>query len=105
MLLVTDPTKARARSRETLSVYLGLSTMSRNLRRIGFSEEDVTGGGTDRLVDALVAWGDLETIVERDRAHLDAGADHVCLQVLSAGAEAPLAEWRELASALPALGE
>ena len=78
----------------------------RNLRRIGFSEEDVTGGGTDRLVNTLaVAWGDLQTIVERVRAHLDAGADHVCLQVLSAGAEAPLAEWRELASALPALGE
>ncbi len=105
VLLVTDPTEARARARETLSLYLRLPNYVRNLRRTGFSEADVTGGGTDRLVDALVAWGDLETIVERVRAHLDAGADHVCVQVLSAGPEAPLAEWRELASALPELRE
>jgi probable F420-dependent oxidoreductase len=103
VLLVTDPVEARARARETVALYLRLPNYVRNLRRIGYSEDDVSGGGSDRLIDGLVAWGDLGTIVERVREHLDAGADHVCLQVLAPGPDAPLAEWRELGSALPSL--
>ncbi len=58
-------------------------------------------GGSDKLVDAIVGWGTLEQVVARVQAHLDAGADHVCMQVLPHDQAAlPLAEWRELAAAL-----
>ena len=66
-----------------------------------FSSDDCKNGGSDRLVDAVVAWGDLETIRNRIRAHQSAGADHVCIQALTANSNSlPLQEWRELASAL-----
>ena len=72
-----------------------------NLRRLGFTDDDLADGGSDRLVDAIVAWGDVDAIVSRVRAHHDAGADHVCVQVLPADPRAlPLAEWRTLAPAL-----
>jgi 2-methylisocitrate lyase-like PEP mutase family enzyme len=68
---------------------------------LGFSDEDLEGGGSDRLVDAIVGWGDLDAVASRVHAHLDAGADHVCLQVLSPGRESfPLAEYRRIASAV-----
>ncbi|MEV7196246.1 TIGR03620 family F420-dependent LLM class oxidoreductase [Streptomyces sp. NPDC093510] len=72
-----------------------------NVRRLGFGDEDIVGGPSRRLVDAIVAYGDTEAIRRRVQQHLQAGASHVCLQVLtSAAAELPRQEWRELAPAL-----
>lgn len=97
----TDPSKARAIARAHMEMYLRLPNYVNNLKRLGFTEEDVSSGGSDRLVDAIVAWGDLDAVVRRIRAHLDAGADHVGVQVLTADPAAlPRREWRELASAL-----
>lgn len=98
----TDPETARAIGRSALSFYLRAPGYLGNLRRLGFSDEDWADykAPSDRLVDSIVAWGDVETITRRIREHHDAGADHVCVQVLSATRELPLAGWRQLADAL-----
>jgi probable F420-dependent oxidoreductase len=100
VVLDTDAVRARAVARAHMSIYLGLPNYVNNLRRLGFGDADLAGGGSDRLVDAIVAWGEVDAIVARVREHHDAGADHVCLQVLTADPRAlPLAEWRTLAAA------
>ena len=100
-VLADDAATGREIARRTLAVYLGQPNYVRNLLRQGFTDEDVAGGGSDRLVDALVAWGDVDRVVERVSAHLDAGADHVCVQALVDGKRAvPVQEWREVAPAL-----
>ena len=72
-----------------------------NILRVGWSEDDVAGSLSDRLVDALVAWGDVEAITASVRRHLDAGADHVCVEVLTGDdTTIPMAAWQELAPAL-----
>ena len=89
MILETDPATARAIARGHMAMYLGLPNYANNLRSLGFGDDDLADGGSDRLVDAIVAWGDIDAIRARVRAHHDAGADHVCIQVLpprSAGA-------------------
>ena len=69
--------------------------------RLGFDESDFKNGGSDRLIDSIVAWGDLNVVGNRIRAHQSAGADLVCIQVLTANPQSlPLVEWRELAAAL-----
>lgn len=78
----TDPTRARAVARKLLALYLSLPNYLASWRRLGFADEDFDGGGSDRLVDAMVAWGDDEAIVRRISDHLDAGASHVCVQAL-----------------------
>ncbi|GIU85398.1 MAG: LLM class F420-dependent oxidoreductase [Acidimicrobiales bacterium] len=83
VVLETDPDKARTTARRTLAMYLGLPNYAKNLRWLGFTEEDLASGGSDRLVDALVVWGDEEDVLRRVREHFDAGADHVCVQVLT----------------------
>jgi probable F420-dependent oxidoreductase len=99
--LESDPATARAIARQAMQTYLGLPNYVRNLLSLGFTADDVAGGGSDRLVDAIVAWGGIDKIVARVKAHHDAGADHVCLQVLGANpAELPRDAWRELATAL-----
>jgi probable F420-dependent oxidoreductase len=102
VLLETDPAEARRIAREHMKVYLGLPNYTNNLRRLGFDDDDLAPPGSDRLADALVAWGDAETIAARIRAHHDAGADHVAVQVLTAEGYSglPIAQWRELAPAL-----
>ncbi|MFV0307880.1 MAG: LLM class F420-dependent oxidoreductase [Desertimonas sp.] len=101
VVLETDPDKARAIARAHLANYLPLPNYFNNWARIGFTEADRDNGGSDRLVDALIAWGDEATIVERVQAHRDAGAEHVCVQVLTEDPAAfPLDEWRRLAPAL-----
>ncbi|HVU71535.1 MAG TPA: LLM class F420-dependent oxidoreductase [Mycobacteriales bacterium] len=97
--LTTDPAEARALARRHAAVYLNLPNYTNNLRRLGFGDEDLADGGSDRLLDALVAWGDESAIAARVQQHRDAGADHVCIQVLSAGG-APREQWRALAPAL-----
>ncbi len=80
VLRETDATKARAVARANMRVYIGLPNYQNNLRQFGFDDADFQDGGSDRLVDAIVAWGDEQAIVDRIRAHHDAGADHVCIQ-------------------------
>jgi probable F420-dependent oxidoreductase len=77
-----DPRSARALGREYLRHYLRLDNYRNNLLRLGFAEEELEGGGSDRLVDAIVAWGKPEAIRDRVQAHHEAGADHVAVQVL-----------------------
>lgn len=90
VLLETDPAKARAAARRTLAIYLPLPNYANNWFTLGFTSDDVANGGSDRLIDAMVAWGDEGAIRARIQAHWDAGADHVCIQPLSV-AENPMA--------------
>ena len=99
VLLEADATRARERGRAHVAPYLELPNYVANLERLGFGEADRAGGGSDRLVDAIVAWGDEAAIAARVREQLDAGADHVCIQVVEEG-ELPRATWRRLAPAL-----
>jgi len=95
----TDPGVARRTARAFMARYLELPNYTNNLRRLGWGEEDLSAGGSDRLVDAIVAWGSLEQIAARVQGHLDAGADHVCVQVHNTDTRhLPLDEWRQLAS-------
>jgi probable F420-dependent oxidoreductase len=97
----TDPTRAREIARTHTSIYTGLPNYSGNLKRFGFTDEDFVDAGSDRLVDAIVAWGTMDDIVARIQAHHDAGADHVCIQVVAAdGRAVPTDQWRALAEAL-----
>jgi probable F420-dependent oxidoreductase len=98
-VLDTDPESARATARAYAELYLGLSNYTRNLRRYGFTEDDIAHGGSDRLIDTIVPHGTAEKIAAAARAHLEAGADHVCLQPVGVGG-VPRAEWTALASAL-----
>jgi probable F420-dependent oxidoreductase len=101
VLLDADPRRSRERARAFVSNYLELPNYVSNLRRLGFAEDDFRGGGSDRLVDALVARGDEEAIAARVRAHHDAGADHVCIYVFGGAAETlQLEAWRHLAPVL-----
>ncbi|HEY1236688.1 MAG TPA: LLM class F420-dependent oxidoreductase [Solirubrobacterales bacterium] len=99
VVLDSDPVKARATARSTLPMYLRLPNYANNLRRQGFGDEDLADGGSDRLVDALVAWGGTDEILERVAEHRRAGANHVALQVLGADG-LPRNEWRALGEAL-----
>ncbi|WP_129668310.1 LLM class F420-dependent oxidoreductase [Phytoactinopolyspora endophytica] len=101
VILETDRERAREIGAGVLDLYLGLPNYTNNLRRIGFSEEDLNAGGwSDRLFDSLIAWGDLDTVTRRIAEHHKAGADHVCVQVLTGDEGLPRAQWRELAPAL-----
>src|SRR5262249_60001715 len=85
--------------------YLGLPNYLRNLHSLGFGDDDVRDGGSDRLVDAVIAWGDADALLARVRAHLAAGADHVCVQVLPEDPRTlPLREWRGRAPPPPSSG-
>jgi probable F420-dependent oxidoreductase len=87
VVLEDDPAEARRLGREALAWYLTLPNYTDNLRWLGFSEEDLADGGSNALVDALVAWGDEEAIRERVLDHLQAGADHVCIQPIGQGSD------------------
>ncbi|MEU2713370.1 LLM class F420-dependent oxidoreductase [Streptomyces sp. NPDC007205] len=102
VVLETDPSRARTLARETLAMYLALPNYTGNFLRLGFTEDDLTGGGSDRLVDALFAWGDDQRIRARIDTFHQAGADHVALQVVTADRRdaLPREEWRRLASLL-----
>ena len=101
VVLETDATKARKIARAHTSRYLALPNYVNNLRRLGFGDAELANGGSDRLVDAIVAWGDMTAVIDRVRAHQSAGANHVCVQVLPADPQAlPILQWREVASAL-----
>ncbi|HCS26470.1 MAG TPA: LLM class F420-dependent oxidoreductase [Spongiibacteraceae bacterium] len=82
VLLETDPGEARRIARGYMATYIGLENYCKNLMTLGFDESDFSNGGSDRLVDAIVAWGDEDAIAKRIREHWQAGADHVCIQAL-----------------------
>ncbi len=99
VVVTTDPSEARRIARIHLSRYLQAPNYANNWLRLEFTPDDIAAGGSDRLVDALVAWGDVDTIRERVAAHVAAGADHVCLQALTENpADIPYDQWRALAS-------
>ncbi len=85
VVLETDPAKARAVARRTLGFSLHMPNYRNNFLRMGFTDDDLAGTGSDRWVDSLVAWGDEDAIRGRIQEHWDAGADHVCIQSLAKG--------------------
>lgn len=87
VMLETDAVTARRVARQQMDTYLGLPNYRNNLLELGFDEADFADGGSDRLVDAIVAWGDEAAIRARLQAHWDAGADHVCVQALRSDGE------------------
>jgi probable F420-dependent oxidoreductase len=98
-VLDTDTVRAREKARAYAKLYLGLRNYTSNLLRFGFSEADIADGGSDRLIDAVVPQGSARDIAAVVHAHLDAGADHVCVQPV--GVEGiPQEEWSELAAAV-----
>jgi probable F420-dependent oxidoreductase len=99
VVVETDPERAREDARAYAATYLQLSNYTSNLLRFGFTEADIADGGSDRLIDAVIPHGSAEQIAEAVQAHLDAGADHVCLQPLGHG-PAPVEDYRALAAAL-----
>jgi probable F420-dependent oxidoreductase len=94
-----DPIRAKAVARTYAQLYLGLRNYTNNLLRFGFSERDIADGGSDRLIDAVVPQGSAEQIADVVRAHLEAGADHVCVQPLGENG-IPRESWTALARAL-----
>ncbi len=82
VMLETDPAKARNTARKMIGYYFDLPNYRNSLLSLGFTEADFANGGSDRLVDAALAWGDEAAIRRRIQAHWDAGADHVCIQAL-----------------------
>jgi probable F420-dependent oxidoreductase len=83
VLLETDAAKARALGRQALAHYMRLDNYVNNWRRLGFGDDDLAGDGSDRFIDANVAWGDETKIRARLQEHWDAGADHICIQSIS----------------------
>jgi probable F420-dependent oxidoreductase len=101
VVLETDPDRARAIGRPKVrNPYLGLVNYTSNLRRLGWTDDDLSGGGSDALVDALVARGSAGAVAAQLTAHLDAGADHVAIQLLTAPGAGPQDGYRQLAQAL-----
>jgi probable F420-dependent oxidoreductase len=100
VVLDPDPAAARELARPMLTMYLGLTNYVNNFRRMGFTDSDFADGGSDRLVDALVAHGDPATVAGRIVEHLDAGADHVAVQLLTPPGADPLDGYAELARVL-----
>jgi probable F420-dependent oxidoreductase len=100
IVLEQEPELAREVARDHLKIYLTLPNYTRNLETLGFDASDFADGGSDRLVDALVAWGDAETVAARIAAHREAGADHVTLQPLAPTIAGQLEQLAELAPLL-----
>ena len=101
VVLDSDPARARSTARAYLAMYLKLPNYTKNFLNLGFTDADVSGGGSDRLIDAVFAWGDEATVRARIDAFHDAGADHVALQLVEDDmTRLPREGWRRLASLL-----
>jgi probable F420-dependent oxidoreductase len=100
VVIDSDPERARARARAYAELYLGLTNYTANLLRFGYTEADIADGGSDRLIDTVVPQGSAADLVPHIQAHLDAGADHVCVQTLTDAAGVPESEWTAIAQAL-----
>ena len=99
VLLEPSPERARVIARRSAAIYLSLPNYRESLRRLGYSDVDLDDGGSDRLIDDIVAWGGVEAVAARVEAHLEAGADHVAIQPLG-GLDEQLRQLRELAPLL-----
>jgi probable F420-dependent oxidoreductase len=97
VVLESEPVRARELARARVGPYMAMPNYTNNLLRLGFGDADFADGGSDRVLEALVASGE-QAIRERVHAHLQAGADHVCLQVLDG--DLPREQWRRLAPVL-----
>lgn len=100
VIVETDPARARAAGRQHLTPYLRMANYVNNFREMGFGDADFADGGSDRLVDALVAWGDVNAVAARVREHHAAGADHVPIQPITTDPDRALADLRALAPVL-----
>jgi probable F420-dependent oxidoreductase len=100
VILETDPDVARGLARSFTPFYLGKTNYSKALTWLGYSDEDVAGSGSDRLVDDVIAWGSVDKIAARIQAHIEAGADHVAVHVLARSSGFPMDELRALAPSL-----
>jgi probable F420-dependent oxidoreductase len=101
VVIESDPSEARRVGRLTMSGYLTkMPNYVENFRRLGFDDDDFVDGGSDRFIDAMVAWGSAETVAKRLQEHLDAGADQVAVHVLGEHPGLPLDQWRQVAEAL-----
>jgi probable F420-dependent oxidoreductase len=100
VVVETDAASARATGRRHLALYLTLPNYVNNFLEMGFGHADLAGGGSDRLVDALVAWGDVDAVAARVREHHAAGADHVTIQAIATEPGRALDDLRVLAPAL-----
>jgi probable F420-dependent oxidoreductase len=104
IVLESDPDRARAIARARIAPYMTLPNYTRSLLRLGFSPQDLDRAGSDAVVDALVAWGEIDAVLERIAEHHAAGADHVAIQILTATAPTPTDplprdQWHQLAQA------
>jgi probable F420-dependent oxidoreductase len=104
VVLETDHSRARAIGDDTLGFYLNRTNYLNNLRRLGFDDTDFADGGSDRLFDALILHGETSRVAEGVRAHREAGADHVALQLLHPADTDPLPGYRVLAETLGLAG-
>ena len=100
VLMITDAAKAREVARQMLAFYMPLPNYRNNWIRLGFSEQDLADGGSERFLDAMVAWGEASVLQQRIQAHFDAGASHVCIQALRADGQ-PMPDWHALAALAP----
>jgi probable F420-dependent oxidoreductase len=100
VMLETDAARARQIARLTAGIYLGLENYRNNWKRIGFADEDFANGGSDRFIDATVAWGDVSVLKKRVQAHLDAGASHVCIQPINPSGQL-VPDWKALEALAP----
>lgn len=98
VVFTRDRHDAHAAARQWLGQFIGMPSYNSCLRTQGFTDDDLTDGPSERLIDAITAWGDLDAIAARVHAYYGAGANHVALHVLGAATELPLREWRELAA-------
>jgi len=83
-VMESDPVIARQHAREALNFYISLPAYHRTWKRAGFNESDFENGGSDRLIDAIIAWGDADSIKSRIQSHIDAGATEICLYPINA---------------------
>ncbi|WP_436795870.1 TIGR03620 family F420-dependent LLM class oxidoreductase [Actinospongicola halichondriae] len=102
VVLTTDPTEARDAARAALAMYIGLPNYYKNWLRLGYTEDDLADGGSDRLVDGLVAWGTAAQIEQRLQAHVDAGATHLAIQALNPGGGGTTPDFAALEALAPA---
>jgi probable F420-dependent oxidoreductase len=100
VIVETDPARARTAGRQHLTPYLRMTNYTNNFREMGFGDPDFADGGSDRLVDALVAWGDVNTVAARVRQHHTAGADHVAIQAITSDPARALDDLQKLARVL-----
>lgn len=101
VILGTDPSKVRPVARAAAQMYLGLPNYRNNWKRMGMTDADLDGGGSDRFIDATFAWGDTATIKRRIREHLDAGASHVCIQPVNQNGRFGDLDWKALEALAP----